>query len=484
MSKNPASYDLVHHGAHRWPEAVALTSHDTTWTYAALHRAVGATARRLRERGMGAGTRVAVHAARSPAAVVATWALWRVGAIVVPMSRRWPVVQVVRAAERVQATIALTDEEAVRDAFRDAYGDGAVHRLQAVVAWDLGSDREAASPSPLAPTRDATIVFTSGTTGVPNGVLHTWRNHVASAVGANANIPVTRGDRWLLSLPLYHVGGLSILVRCALGGATVVLPSDDAPLHETLADQGVTHASLVATQLRRLLRADADHPASMAALLVGGGPVPFDPIEAAHVRGWPIHTTYGCTEMASQVTTTPPGASLDTLSTSGRILPHRRLRIADDGEILVAGATLCAGYAEDDAVDDPRDANGWYPTGDLGRLDAQGRLRVEGRKDHMFVSGGENVQPESIEDALTAHPEVAAAVVVPVADDEFGHRPVAFVRTTGASVSTDVLRAHCRSILPAYMVPDHVLSLPESAEDGMKVDRRALQEHARRHVDA
>ena len=480
MSKNLASVDLIDRGARRWPEAVALASRHTAWTYRDLHHAVEATGRRLQDVGIGAETRVALHAARTPATIVATWALWRIGAVVVPLNRRWPVPAALRAARGARTVTWLADDDGVVDAARDAEEE-AGHRLDAVV--DQGNEGvvDPAAPPPLPPARSATIVFTSGTTGAPKGVLHTWRNHVASAAGSNTNIPVSPGDRWLLSLPLYHVGGLAILVRCALGGGTVVVPSDDASLSDTLADRRVTHASLVATQLRRLLEADAEHPSSMRALLVGGGPVPFDLLEAAHARGWPLHTTYGCTEMASQVTTTPPGATLDTLLTAGRILPHRRLRIANDGEILVAGATLCRGYADGERLDDPRNANGWYPTGDLGRLDAQGRLRVEGRKDHMFVSGGENVQPEFIEETLHAHPDVAAAVVVPVADDEFGHRPVAFVRTTGAPVSPDALRTHCRSTLPAFMVPDHIVPMPDDVTASIKVDRRALQERARRH---
>ncbi|PSQ68322.1 MAG: o-succinylbenzoate--CoA ligase, partial [Bacteroidetes bacterium QH_1_64_81] len=190
------------------------------------------------------------------------------------------------------------------------------------------------------------------------------------------------------------------------------------------------------------------------------------------------HTSYGSTEMASQVTTTPPGAPLADLRTAGRCLPHRRLRIDDDGEILVAGPTLCRGIDEGEQVRDPR-VNGWFPTGDLGHLDAQGRLHVQGRVDRQFVSGGENIRPEEIEAALERIDGIERAVVVPVPDEEYGRRPVAFVRSTAGTVPDD-WRASLATVLPRFKLPDAVHRLPDAAvQDRMKVDCEFLRLRAR-----
>jgi len=369
---------------------------------------------------------------------------------------------------------------------RDAPGseDGekelAFYAPDQIVKW-TGSGTP--DPDPRALRRRATVLFTSGSTGTPTAILHSWANHVYSAKGSNANLPLRPGDRWLLSLPLYHVGGLAILVRCALAGAAVAVPDPDPSVSASLEATGATHGSLVATQLRRLLDVrDGALPPRVRGILLGGGPLPETLLRWGSARGWPLHTSYGSTEMASQVTTTPPGAPLDDLRTAGRCLPHRHVRIDADGQILVAGRTLCRGIAEDARFRGPRE-RGWFPTGDLGRLDAQGRLHVQGRTDRQFVSGGENIQPEEVEAALERHEEIERAVVVPVPNPEYGRRPVAFVRSATGTVPDDWASV-LGDVLPRFKVPDAAYELPEAAvQDQMKVDRALLRRRARARIE-
>jgi O-succinylbenzoic acid--CoA ligase len=307
--------------------------------------------------------------------------------------------------------------------------------------------------------------------------MHTLGNHYYSALGSNANIALAPGDRWLHSLPLYHVGGLSILFRCLLAKATVELPEPGTPLIKAIT--GTTHVSLVSTQLLRLLREEALDPGRLKAILLGGGPISAPLVDEAVSRGLPIHTSYGLTEMASQVTATPPGASPEELRTSGRLLPHREISISEDAEILVRGETLFTGYVTPHAVDLPLDADGWFHTGDLGELDANGYLRVRGRKDNLFVSGGENVQPEEIEDALCRLEGVEEAVVVPVANTEFGFRPVAFVKTVEGTARLGDLARTPELSLPRFKIPVSFHEWPEET-GGLKVDRNYFRELARR----
>lgn len=199
-------------------------------------------------------------------------------------------------------------------------------------------------------------------------------------------------------------------------------------------------------------------------------------LDEAAEAGLPIHTSYGMTETASQVTTTPPGASRRELRTSGRVLPHRELRVSDDGEILVRGRTLFAGYLDGESLRDPTDSDGWFRTGDLGSLDEKGYLTVHGRRDNRFVSGGENVQPEEVEAALKRLPGVEEAVVVPVPDEEFGHRPAAFVRGGADALS---LSEELSALLPRFMVPVAFHPWPEDVSSGMKPDRSRLARLAR-----
>lgn len=468
--------DLVHQHAEARPEALALWTASQRWTYAELDAAVAATCSGLKEAGIQSGSRVAMHLPRGVEPVVLFWALWRIGAVAVPISTRLPVDQVGVRAKQVGAQFLVAGGEGVRDQAPD---EGTTLAPEQVIEAEATRETTDSSRSrDHSPDRPATIIFTSGSTGPPKAALHTWANHLYSAKGANANIPLQEGDRWLLSLPLYHVGGLAILVRCALAGAAVVIPDPETSLVSGLSTSQATHVSMVATQFRRVLASrEEDPPTSLRAVLLGGGPVPPDLLQRGHERGWPLHTTYGCTEMDSQVTTTAPGAPLDDLRTSGRRLPHRRVRI-EEGQVLVAGPPLFRGYVTPDGLDDPRRDDGWYPTGDRGWFDASGRLHVRGRVDRMFVSGGENVQPEEIEDALERLDGIERAVVVPVPDTEFGRRPVAFLRMTGDPDGRD-LRGQLTQTLPGFKIPDAFHSLPEEAmTNALKIDREQLRKRA------
>ena len=259
------------------------------------------------------------------------------------------------------------------------------------------------------------------------------------------------------------------------------------PLEESVARLRVTHLSLVAAQLRRLLETDAGRTvlSRLKAVLLGGSAIPASLVQEAAACHVPLHTTYGLTETASQVTTTPPGACLDVLKTSGRPLLPASIRVADDEELEVSGRTLFLGYLEEDGLmHRPATPDGWFPTGDLGYFDSRGNLMVTGRKDNMFVSGGENIQPEEIEAVLCAFEEVARAVVVPVGDPVFGQRPLAFVETAiGFDLAPERLETYLETVLPRYKRPVAYLGWPESMpEGGIKADRRFLQELAVRQA--
>ncbi|MSR88758.1 MAG: o-succinylbenzoate--CoA ligase [Candidatus Margulisbacteria bacterium] len=257
----------------------------------------------------------------------------------------------------------------------------------------------------------ATYLLTSGTTSAPKIAVHSFENYRINASSTLHNMPLIPGDAWLLNLPLFHVGGLGILFRCFLSGATVVLGHSF---------ESVTHVSMVPTQLHRLLTEGTDF-SRLHVVLLGGGPASKSLLKRAYDLGVPLYTTYGLTEMSSQVTTTSSDRSWEETQTGGHLLCDRELKIADNGEILVKGPTLFLGYLNSDHE---RDA--WFHTKDRGFIDKLGRLHVLGRLDRMFISGGENIQPEEIECALLES-DVTQAYVVSENDAEFGFRPVAFV---------------------------------------------------------
>lgn len=460
---------LLSTAALRAPLEPALSSPGVEVSYGELDRLVSGTARRMAEKGVGRGARVALVMDRSVEAVILLLAAIRAGAVACPISTRLPEVTVVERSHSLGVSLTVSDRP-----------PGTA--LGAKDLIERGPHENPDAAPPFFEDAPATIVFTSGSSGAARPALHTYGNHYFSALGAQENMPLACGDRWLLSLPLWHVGGLAILFRCLLAAATVVLPDPADSMTESLAEsvRKVTHASMVSTQLRRLLReAEPGEAHPEKALLLGGGPVPPDLIDEAVRRGIPVHTSYGLTEMASQVTATPPGAGPEALRTSGRVLPWRELRCDERGQIMVRGRTRFAGYVGRNGLVRPFDEEGWFATGDMGRLDASGRLIVRGRMDHMLVSGGENMLPEEIEVVLAGVEGVERVVVVAVADEEYGQRPVAFVETVDGGIDASRLRAAVEAVFPRFMTPDAFYPWPaDLAGEGLKPDRSLLQQRA------
>ena len=327
------------------------------------------------------------------------------------------------------------------------------------------------------------LIFTSGSTGQPRAVVHAYGNHYFSAKGSAQNIPVQRGDRWLLSLPMYHVSGIAILFRTMMAGAAVILPDDPLTLAQNIVRFKPTHFSLVASQLHDLLQEKNPQVDSILrnakAILMGGSAIPQNLLRGAYERHWPLVLSYGSSEMSSQITATVPNADFDEWLTSGRILPYREVRITPDGEIQVRGKTLFWGYWKDNELKHPLTDDGWFATGDVGHWDEKERLVVLGRKDRMFISGGENIFPEEIECVLERMPQVIKAAAVPVPDTRFGQRPLAFVQVTLWQVKMErQFKAELRKFLPGYKIPVRILPWPSDAPQGIKVPLLWLKERA------
>ena len=457
---------MVHDIASRLPAAPAgfelVHSDGVRCDRRSVRREIRRREETLRAAGAAPGARVAIEAAPTAECIVTFCALWRIGALVIPLDPRSPEAL---ARNQVAATGAT---------LRISGTSGSATRVEPVAESGL-------SPAPLGP---GTAIFTSGSTGTPRVAVHALAAHFWNALGANRNLSFGPGDRWLLSLPLSHVSGLSILFRAWLGGGAIQVPCEGRPIAETVVRTRPTHLSLVPTQLGRLLR-DPDAIASLRharGVLVGGAPAPPALLARAVDAGLPVLATYGLTEMASQVSTTAPGDAGARLRTAGRPLADRQVRIGSGGEILVRGRPLLTGYLDDGGLRDVRDADGWFHTGDLGRVDRGGRLIVSGRRDNLFLSGGENIQPEEIECELGAIPGVIEAVVVPVPDAEFGARPVAFVWMEGGGCPDEAaLRARLAARLPRFKIPDRFLPLPEpESRGGLKAARAALKTRATR----
>jgi o-succinylbenzoate---CoA ligase len=228
-------------------------------------------------------------------------------------------------------------------------------------------------------------------------------------------------------------------------------------LIENIEKYKITHVSLVATQLIRLLenKASINILKNLKSILIGGSHIPSNLIKNSIKYNLPIYTTYGSTEMASQITTTKSNVKSEKLYTAGKLLNYRSIKISEDGEILVKGETLFKGYIENNIIHNPLDSEGWFHTGDLGKIDNEGYLTVIGRKDNMFISGGENIYPEEIEKVLTTINEIENALVIDIPNNEFGARPIAFIKFhSNKNPDKKNIKIRLRKHLPKYKIPD------------------------------
>ena len=417
------------------PELIAYIAEGERLSYQDCDLAIAACQERLHSQGIHAGDCVILSAPLSLAYCIQLWALFRMGAVACP----------------VNPALSPCSQKVGSASLHPAY---------------------------------STIVMTSGSSGVPRAAVHSLDNHVQAAMAANRNMPLEPGDGWLLSLPLFHVAGLAILFRCALAGAAVIVPEADKTLEEMLFQSGPTHVSLVPTQLYRLLESPraTETLRSMKGILLGGAPASPELIKRAFDAGLHLVCSYGMTETAAQLCATPPGAALDTLLTSGYPLLPDTVRMGVDKVIEVRGPTLFQGYVtEGNDCHLPLTDDGWFRTGDVGYLDEQGRLHVTGRVDAMFISGGENIQPEEIEGALCTVPGIRRAVVVPVVHEEWGMVPAVFLDMELQNTIDEAnLRTELAKQLPRYKIPRHYLPWPADLDAGMKSDRKALAEEAKR----
>jgi o-succinylbenzoate---CoA ligase len=424
------------------PDAQALVGREQVWSYARVEQAVAHRCEGFGADGVAPGDRCPVVVRTEPAAVVELLALWRYGAIPIPLNPR------LTPSESASASVELS---------------------VAVV-----------------PESTQVIVRTSGTSGHPRGVALSWQNLHANVRASEQRLGLGTDEVWLATLSPGHVGWLAMIVRAVLLGGSIVMRGPmstaemsavlDGDVHlahapgisgdsggvpggakDTRIGSGATSAdppgaptrvSLVPTQLHRLLdyRGTRPAPERLRSALIGGAHTPASLVARALDHGWPLALTYGATEMTSQIATAPPALTREKPGTAGLPMPGVNVRFDEEGQILARGATLALGYVASDgnALSDP---DGWYRTGDLGHVDDDGHLWITGRRIDRIVSGGVTVDALEVEDALRAHPTIIDACVVGVPDEEWGERVGAWIDPVVGEFELEEVERHIRACL-------------------------------------
>jgi O-succinylbenzoic acid--CoA ligase len=454
----------------------ALITAGARYRFADLAPRVALLCDRLRFAGLGPGSRAALIAKNRLETVLVIYALLEIGAAIVPIHPRLTPPEMTALLEDGSADTLL------RDADIDALLDAGCAANPVVIAPD--------HPSPGDADLFA-IVHTSGTTGRPKGAMLPRSAVAASAAASAANLGWEDHDRWLACMPLCHIGGLSIITRCLLARAPLILEPRFEPraVLDAIPRDAATLLSVVPTMLHALLEEDRENLlARLRVVLLGGAAAPESLLDECARRGVMALTTYGLTEACSQVTSQSPRARFTREPGSGRPLTGVDLRIADAsnqpappcsiGHIQIRGPTLMRAYwphggpLPGEPLPELHRA-AWFDTGDLGAIDDEGRLHVYARRTDLIVTGGENVYPIEVERVLEATPGVLRALVFGVPDDRWGHVvAAAVVLDPAAPASEPNLAIELRARLAPHKRPRRLCvvdALPVAASG--KLDR-------------
>jgi len=480
----------------RDPNAVGIVDERGRTTWLELHRRANALARGMAGLGVGVGDRVAVMCRNHAGFVEASVAAARLGADLLYLNTSFARPQLREVLAREDPALVVLDGEFVPLL---ATGPGAA-ATPYVVAWPAGTSDEAGAPtvdglaaayddSDLEPPgrRARTVILTSGTTGTPKGAPRKEAG-LGAAVSLLSRMPVRAGWRSHVAAPLFHTWGYAHMTLAVLLGTPLVLRRHFDPVEalETLRDERCEVFVVVPVMLQRILALDADVLAAydlprLRVVAASGSALPADLATAWMDRfGDNLHNMYGSTEVAYASVARPD--DLRAAPTSAGRPPHGTVvRLLDDrgrdvprgstGRIFVGNALLFEGYTGGGGKEV---VDGLMATGDLGHLDAAGRLHVEGRDDDMIVSGGENVFPQEVEDCLVRHPAVAEVAAVGVADEGYGQRLRAFVVRRG-EVDEETLKDLVRTDLARFKVPREIVFVDELPRNATgKVLRREL----------
>ena len=491
---NLSSFIRFH--AARTPDKAAIVYEGGTISYADLNTRILALASRLAARGIGKGDIVAMVMKNSAAFLEIAFAVSHLGAVFLPINFRLSADEVRYIVENAGAGLAFADEEfaALVPAGLD------IILLDTAAQADTGAlklaDGAVPDPAPCFPGDLQRLVYTSGTTDRPKGVMLSYENFYWKSMDIVMNLGLGADARVLVVGPLYHVGAFDLPGIAVLwSGGTLLVQRDfeAASALDAIATHGLTGAWMAPTMLNACLNLEGANEYDLSTLrwIIGGGErTPESRIRrfGALFRSARYIDAYGLTESCSGDTLMDAGREIEKIGSTGRALAHVEIEIADDdgnllplgseGEIVLRGPKITKGYWKDPAKTEASFFGDWFRTGDVGYLDEERFLFLTDRKKDMIISGGENIASSEVERVIYEMPQVLEAAVIGMPDAEWGERPIAVVvPKPGEQLDFETLDRHCRAHLAGFKVPKElrtVDALPRNPSG--KVLKRELRE--------
>ncbi|WP_257351246.1 o-succinylbenzoate--CoA ligase [Pseudalkalibacillus decolorationis] len=464
------------------PNRTALVYEGMEWTYEELDHSARELAKKLSTHGVKQGKHVGFLMDNTPDTVILIHAIHYLSAVLIPLNKRLSIRELSYQLGDSDADWLIVDQHHTSIAEQLPFNhvlfieDVKRTRIEDIELFDTINLDDLHS-----------IIYTSGTTGYAKGVMLTYGNHWWSATGSALNLGIQEDDRWLCCVPLFHVSGLSIVMRSVMYGTAMVLHAsfDPVKFNISIHEERITIASVVTVMLSKVLGLESElpYPSSFRCMLLGGGPAPLPLLETCKAKDIPVYQTYGLSESSSQIVTLAPEDSLRKLGSAGKPLFPSQIKIVTEdhvntgeGEIFIKGPNVTTGYYKKEAVNNERFNDGWLATGDIGYLDEEGFLYVLDRRNDLFISGGENVYPAEVEACLIGHEDVAEAGVIGIDDKKWGKTPAAFiVLMDGTNTTEHDFVGYCEKRLAKYKVPSRVQfvdALPRNASN--KLLRREL----------
>ncbi|GGB02329.1 2-succinylbenzoate--CoA ligase [Macrococcus hajekii] len=392
------------------PDDIAIQFNDSTLTFQALYEKASAVSDQLLE--MNLPSRIAIQPDNQLNSVIIIHGLILAHIEMVMVNKHLTEHEVKRQLDSIDVSIIITENNYT-----------SLSCIMPETLFAGAADRTAVTT--YNPEDILSIMFTSGTTGVQKAVPHTFRNHIASAERCKESFPYDSESKWLLVLPLYHISGLSVLLRSVIEGFTVILfeKFDAEAIIQSIQEDGVTHISLVPQTLEWLLAADLERH-KLQGLLIGGAKLDARTLEECLKRELPVYTSFGMTETASQFITASPDDMINHPNSVGPVTDDIKVAapLNGAGEILVRGGNVMEGYLYPEEANQVAFSDDFFMTGDIGQV-KNGYLYVLDRRKDLIISGGENIYPSEIEQLVLSIPDVSACSVVGIPDEKWGEVP-------------------------------------------------------------
>ncbi|MEK3887680.1 o-succinylbenzoate--CoA ligase [Bacillus sp. FSL K6-3431] len=473
--------------AYLTPNRTGLVYDEKKWSFAEMQANVCLFAGKFASLSITAGMRIGILMKNNPETVWAIHALQQLGAEIVFLNNRLTSAEIIFQLKdsATKMLVFHSDYEILVDHIQDE-----CKRISTYSLYDINQRNavEFTIKDEFQLDDVCSIMYTSGTTGKPKGVLQTYGNHWWSATGSALNLGLHADDSWLCAVPLFHISGFSIIMKSVIYGMPVYLMEqfNEQEANTLLQSGKITIMSVVSAMLTRMLAVndDAEYHRNFRCMLLGGGAARLQLLEICKNNGIPIFQTYGMTETASQIVTLSPEDSLLKLGSAGKPLFPAQVKITLDtgkeanpgtpGDIIVKGPNVTYGYLNRKETNDQSFHEGWFRTGDIGYLDQEGFLYVLDRRSDLIISGGENIYPAEIEAVLMDRNEIKEAGVIGVDDPKWGKVPYAFIVSDYELLEADV-QNYCRKKLAAYKIPKRVIQIKCLPRNGTnKVMRHRL----------